>query len=149
MSLFYQLLKCPQTRRTLIGTEAPFAVVIIALGASAPHLAVAAPGRGAGLVGVSQESEGKDARAPLCVSSHGGHRCWERQQDRSPQSLMNRFVSSISLQNSWFVIHCEWRRCGKQLWQDAHTSISNLLANKPPNYRPLIFYQREIMFNLA
>lgn len=80
--LFYQLLKCPQTGRTLIGTEAPFAVVIIALGGSAPHLAVAAPGRGAGVVGVSQESEGKEARAPLCVSSHGGHRWWERQQDQ-------------------------------------------------------------------
>lgn len=82
VSLFYQLLKCPQTLHTLIGTEAPFAVVIIALGGSAPHLAVAAPGRGAGVVGVSQESEGKDARAPLCVSSHGGHRWWERQQDQ-------------------------------------------------------------------
>lgn len=53
VSVFYQLLKCPQTLRTLIGTEAPFAVVIIALGGSAPHLAVAAPGRGAGVVGVS------------------------------------------------------------------------------------------------
>lgn len=66
-----------------------------------------------------------------------------------PQSLIRHFIRSICLQNSWFVIHCEWRRCGKKLWHDAHTSISNPLGTKPLNYRPLIFYQREIIFNLA
>lgn len=61
------------TVHTLIGTEAPFAVIVVALGGGTPHLAVAASRRGAGIVGVAQESEGKDARAPLGVSSHCGH----------------------------------------------------------------------------
>jgi len=59
--------------RTLVGTEAPLAVVVVALGAGAPHLAVAAPGRGAGFVGVAQEGEGEDAGASLGVPPHRGH----------------------------------------------------------------------------
>ena len=58
---------------TLVRTETPFAVIIVTLGGRAPHLAITAPRWGTGLIGVTQESEGEDAGASLCISSNSGH----------------------------------------------------------------------------
>lgn len=56
---------------TLIRAETPFAVIIVAPGGGAPHLAVTSSGRGARLVGVAQEGEGEGTGASFGVPTHG------------------------------------------------------------------------------
>lgn len=45
---------------TLVGAEAPLAVVVIAGCGSTPHLSITAAGAGAALILIAQEGEGED-----------------------------------------------------------------------------------------
>ena len=64
--------------RTLIGAEAPLAVIIVVGGGRAPQLAITAAGAGAALVLVAQEGEGEDAGGTFRVPAHSGHGCGVR-----------------------------------------------------------------------
>lgn len=147
---------------TLIGTEAPFAVVIVALGGGTPHLAIAASRWGAGLVGVSQESEGKDARASLCVSSHCRHGWWEKTKgceitwlgSQVPLLSAERVHTpafSFRTAGLWYIESGEdvENSIMEALARHTRVSLSNPLGAQPQNYRPLIFFQRETIFYLA
>ena len=65
---------------TLIRTEAPLAVVVVALGGGAPHLTVATSRSSATVISVSKEREGEHTGGTLRVSSNGGHGCMGEQQ---------------------------------------------------------------------
>lgn len=56
---------------TLVWTEAPLAVVVVAAGGGAPEFAVAAPRARARLVFVPQEDEGEHAGSSLGIPTNG------------------------------------------------------------------------------
>lgn len=60
---------------TLVGAEAPLAVVVVAVRGGAPQLAVAAAFAGAALVLFAQEGEGEDAGRAFRVPANSGHDC--------------------------------------------------------------------------
>lgn len=60
---------------TLVGTEAPLAVVVVAAGGGAPELAVAAPRARARLVLVPEEDEGEHTGSALGIATNCGHGC--------------------------------------------------------------------------
>lgn len=64
--------------RTLVGAEAPLAVVVVALGGGAPQLPVATAFAGAALVLLAQEGEGEDAGGTIRVPTNSGHDCGVR-----------------------------------------------------------------------
>lgn len=60
---------------TLVGAEAPLAVVVVAVRGGAPQLAVTAAFAGAALVLFAQEGEGEDAGRAFRVPANSGHDC--------------------------------------------------------------------------
>lgn len=63
---------------TLVGAEAPFAVIVIVGRGRTPQFAVAAAGAGTALVLVAQEGEGEDTGGAFRVPANGGHGCGGR-----------------------------------------------------------------------
>lgn len=63
---------------TLVGAEAPFAVIVIVGCGRAPHLPIAAAHAGTALMLVAQEGEGEDTGGPLRVPANSGHGCGAR-----------------------------------------------------------------------
>lgn len=70
---------CPMARApTLVGAEAPLAVIVVVGRGRAPQLPIAAAGAGAALVLVAQEGEGEDTGGTFRVPTHSGHGCGVR-----------------------------------------------------------------------
>lgn len=69
------LLPKARAPHTLVGAEAPLAVIIVVGGGRTPQLPITAASAGAALMLVAQEGEGEDTWGTFRVPAHSGHGC--------------------------------------------------------------------------
>lgn len=99
---------------TLVRAEAPFTIVIEALGDSTPHLAITASRGSARVIGVAQESEREHTGSAFWIPSHRGHGCNNnhcKYETGQLYKLTFYFFNSLCLtgvlgQTPFLCVHC-------------------------------------------
>ena len=95
---------------TLVGTEAPLAVIIIGSSGGTPYLPIIATGAGTALVFVTQEGEGEDAWGTFGIPTHCRHSCGIRDTGQGAaedvRSLLGNNDKMLTLTSTpWVPIH--------------------------------------------
>lgn len=87
---------------TLVGTETPFRVVIIAVSGTAPQLAISSSLTCAGVILFTQEHEREVARLPLRVSTNHSGFCTNKEITKTVK-LQAVVAALLSTQEWWFL----------------------------------------------